>query len=76
MPGLDRIHRRSFNNRMKRFAGLFRETWWVWLAVCAVGTLLAFVVSPIFWVTYPISVFSFVYFGLVRYDESGNLRHR
>jgi hypothetical protein len=39
-----------------------------------IGTLLGSLVHFIFYVTYPISLFSFAYFGLMRYDEEGNPR--
>jgi hypothetical protein len=63
----DRIHPGRSINRMKRFAGLFRETWWVWLQFAG-GTLLAFVVTD-FLVNYRYESLVCV-FALVRYDES------
>lgn len=61
---------------MERFQGLLRDTWWLWCSLLTVGTLLAVFVSPVFWVTYPIAVFSFAYFGLLRYDERGKPKDR
>jgi hypothetical protein len=59
---------------MKRIQGLLRDTWWLWLGLLAVGTLLAIFVSEVFVVTYPICLFAMVYFGLMRYDDEGNHR--
>ena len=36
------------------------------------GCILAVTVSPVFFVTIPICLFSFVYFGVMRYDDDGN----
>jgi hypothetical protein len=57
---------------MQRFQGLFRDTWWLWLALAFLGIVLMALVSFVFVVTFPISLFSFVYFALLRYDEHGN----
>jgi hypothetical protein len=59
---------------MKRIQGLLRDTWWLWLGLVLLGTLLARLVSPVFVVTYPICLFAMVYFGLMRYDDEGNHR--
>ncbi len=59
---------------MQRFGGLIRDTWWMWSIILVAGTLLAVFVHFIFAVTFPISLFSFIYFGLMRYDEEGNPR--
>jgi hypothetical protein len=59
---------------MKRFAGLFRDTWFLWVGLILAGTILSIFVSLVFLVTFPISVFSFIYFALLRYDTQGNPR--
>lgn len=61
---------------MKRFAGLFRDTWYFWLIINAGGILAGSLISPVFFSAIPISIFSFFYFGLLRYDEEGNHRER
>ncbi|MEM9410063.1 MAG: hypothetical protein AAGA30_03050 [Planctomycetota bacterium] len=57
---------------MKRFAALWKDTWWLWLLMvgggCAAGLFLHF----IFFVSFPICFFAFIYFGLMRYDQDGN----
>jgi uncharacterized membrane protein YhaH (DUF805 family) len=57
---------------MRRFKALFRDTWWMWLALILAGCLMGTFFSFVFFVTIPICIFSFVYFGLMRYDEDGN----
>ena len=57
---------------MKRYLTLLSETWWMWLGLLVVGCTLGFAVSFVFFVTIPICLFSFIYFGLMRYDENGN----
>ena len=59
---------------MKRFVGLFRDTWYLWVGLILAGTLLSIFVSLVFLVTFPISAFSFTYFALLRYDPQGNPR--
>lgn len=56
---------------MGRFRGIFKETWWVWLILVGGGTLAGIFVSPVFYSAIPISVFSFIYFAMMRYDEDG-----
>jgi hypothetical protein len=56
---------------MKRYRGLFRDTWWLWLLMVGAGVIAA-QFSPVFYSSIPISFFSFLYFGFVRYDEDGN----
>ncbi len=57
---------------MKRYTALLKDTWWVWLTMLVGGSIAAVMVSPVFWITYPICAFSFAYFGLMRYDENGD----
>lgn len=59
---------------MDRFAGLWRDSWWLWVAVLALACALAWFVSPVFLCALPICTVAFVYFGYIRYDESGNRR--
>jgi len=57
---------------MKRFQGLLRDTWLVWLIFvgggCIGGIFLRVALMAI-----PISFVSFLYFGFMRYDSDGNL---
>lgn len=57
---------------MKRFKGLLRDTWPVWLIFLA-GGCIGGVFLPIAFMAIPISLFSFIYFGLMRYDKNGDL---
>ena len=57
---------------MKRYQALLKETWWLWIIIIAAGCIAGVVVSPVFFITLPICLFSFVYFGLMRYDADGN----
>ena len=59
---------------MKRFAGLLRDTWLLWIVLFVAGTLLTIFFSIVFVSTYPIAVCTFIYFGLVRYDDQGEPR--
>ena len=51
-----------------------RDTWVAWLTILLFGLILGFLLSPIFFSAIPIGVFSFFYFGVMRYDEEGNER--
>ena len=51
-----------------------RDTWWAWLTILAFGIIGGALLSKIFLSAIPIGVFSFFYFGLVRYDEDGEIR--
>ena len=57
---------------MKRFAALWRDTWWLWTGLVVFGITLAILVEWVFLVALPISLAAFVYFGLMRYDNQGN----
>ncbi len=59
---------------MKRFSGLFRDTWWFWLVFAGVAAILVWRVNFVFLSSIPIGLFAFLYFGLIRYDEEGNRR--
>ena len=56
---------------MRRYQGLMRDTWWAWLTILSFGILGGSLVSYIFLSAIPIAIFSFFYFGLMRYDVSG-----
>lgn len=60
---------------MKPLTGLWRDTWWLWLGFLVSGIFLAIFVNAVFLVVFPISIVSFIYFAIVRYDEDGNLKH-
>lgn len=57
---------------MKRYKGLLRDTWWVWTIFIGFGSV-AGIFFPIALCAIPISVFAFIYFGLMRYDKNGDL---
>lgn len=59
---------------MDRYRSLLRETWWLWIVLTVFAGLMSLLVSPIFWLTVPISLITFLWFGFVRYDEHGNFR--
>jgi hypothetical protein len=59
---------------MKRFNAIMRDTWWVWLILVGGGSVAGFLVSWIFWSAIPISIFAFVYFALMRYDDNGEAK--
>ena len=55
-----------------RFKSMMRDTWWAWIILCGGGMIAGILVSRIFYIAIPISVFAFFYFGVMRYDEFGN----
>ncbi len=58
---------------MKRYQGLFRDTWWAWLAILGFGIVGASLLkSAIFYAAIPIGIFAFFYFGMMRYDDDGS----
>ncbi len=57
---------------MKRLKAIWRETWWVWVIFFVFGTVMGLWVHPSFFTAYPISMFAFVYFMFMRYDDEGN----
>ena len=58
---------------MKRFNGLIRDTWWLWVILLTAG-IIAAQFSFVFYSSIPISLFAFFYFGIMRYDSDGNLK--
>lgn len=59
---------------MNRFKSLAFDTWWLWLLFLTIGGVASWLVSPIFLLIVPISVFTFLWFGYIRYDEEGNFK--
>ncbi|MEZ6137259.1 MAG: hypothetical protein R3C53_20410 [Pirellulaceae bacterium] len=59
---------------MNRYRALWIETWWLWIVLAVFGVVMTIGVSWIFLVTFPISLFTFFWFGFVRYDEDGNFK--
>ncbi len=59
---------------VRRFKGLLRDTWWLWILFIAICGGMIYFVSPVCAVMIPILIFTFVYFGMIRYDEQGNAR--
>ena len=57
---------------MNRYKGLLRDTWWLWIVLCGGGILAGSLASFVFYSAIPISIFTFFYFGLMRYDQDGN----
>lgn len=57
---------------MKRYKGLLRDTWVVWLIFIGGGSI-GGIFLPIAFCAIPISAFAFIYFGLMRYDKNGDL---
>ena len=57
---------------MKRYSALLRDTWWLWIILVVAGIIFGSFVSFVFFVAIPISIFAFVYFGMMRYDDDGN----
>ncbi len=49
-----------------------QDTWWLWLFLVGIGIILGIFVEWVFFISIPISIFAFVYFGIMRYDEDGN----
>lgn len=56
---------------MKRYKALLTETWWLWLGILVAGAIGGIFLPLVFFVTVPICLFAFLYFGLMRYDEKG-----
>lgn len=56
----------------KRFAGLLRDTWWLWCVFLLIGIVMTILVSRIFLVTFPILLVAFAYYASMRYDDHGN----
>ena len=59
---------------MKQFSALWKETWFLWVALLAFGLTFSILYGGVFIVVIPIAIFSFIYFALVRFDDKGNHR--
>ena len=57
---------------MKRYQALIRDTWWLWGVLFGAGLIAGIFVHFSFFSAFPIGIFSFFYFGLMRYDKEGN----
>jgi len=57
---------------MERFKALIKDTWWLWVGLVGFGFALGLLLDPVLLISLPISLFAFIYFGLMRYDEHGN----
>ena len=57
---------------LNRFAGLLRDTWWLWGLFLIMGIGFFVFVDPLFLVTLPVLAFAFVYYAIMRYDDDGN----
>jgi hypothetical protein len=56
---------------MKRFSAILKDTWWAWLILVVGGSIAGVFLSPIFFAAIPISIFTFIYFAVMRYDDEG-----
>ncbi len=59
---------------MRRFKGLLRDTWWLWILFVIICGLMIYYITVVCAVMIPILIFTFVYFAMIRYDEKGNAR--
>lgn len=59
---------------MGRFKSLLRDTWWLWLLFVVGGLIASTLISPIFLLIFPVSIFTFFWFAYIRYDEEGNFK--
>ncbi len=59
---------------MQRFRSLFLETWWLWIVFGLFGTIMSLLLSKVFLLMFPISIFTFFWFAYIRYDEDGNFK--
>ena len=57
---------------MNRLAGLWRDTWWVWVSFVVLSAILAGVVGLFFLLVIVCLPVPFVYFAFNRYDADGN----
>lgn len=74
-PSLKSIgHQLGFRNTMGRFKSLLRDTWWLWLLFVVGGLIASTLISPIFLLIFPVSIFTFFWFAYIRYDEEGNFK--
>lgn len=57
---------------MNQLGGLWRDTWWVWVAFLAITFVLGSTVGLFFFLLIPCLPVPFAYFAFNRYDEDGN----
>lgn len=67
-----RLDREKGEDRMKQLLGLWRDTWWLWVAFVALTFGFAFVVGNFFLLLLPCLPVVFAYFAFNRYDSDGN----
>ncbi|MCA9243852.1 MAG: hypothetical protein KDA32_07870 [Phycisphaerales bacterium] len=59
----------------RQIGALLRDAWWLMLAAIGVGVLFGFVVTPLLGCAVPVVLIPvFVYFALLRYDQTGKPR--
>lgn len=56
---------------MNQLGGLWRDTWWVWAAFCAVTLLLGLTVGWFFYLLIACLPVPYAYFAFNRYDAQG-----
>ena len=54
-----------------KYGGLWRDTWWLWLAFCALALFMSWRVHPVFLATIPGLVVVFAYYANMRYHADG-----
>ena len=59
---------------MKRWETMLREIGWLWGLILVINTLLAFMLSPLYVLMYPVLITICIYFTYMRYDEQGGHR--
>ena len=57
---------------MKPLRGLWRDTWWLWVAFAGFIVVMAATVGFYFLLLLPTLPVTFVYFAYARYDAEGN----
>ncbi len=57
---------------MNQLAGLWRDTWWVWLGFAAMAIVLGVAVGWFFYLLVLCLPVPFAYFAFNRYDDQGN----
>lgn len=56
---------------MNQLGGLWRDTWWVWVAFCVVTLLLGLTVGWFFYLLIACLPVPYAYFAFNRYDDQG-----
>ncbi len=57
---------------MNRLKGLLRDTWWLWTIFFTAGIALTLRANSMFFITIPVLIVAFIYYGMIRYDDDGN----